>query len=192
MCTSYMTGSKQYCWLSIERTPIHNWEHALLLVGGAYRLGMHRHWVAAGVMSTKALRPPKLNPFLSPIFPHFLSFTNSKTHTHSHTPHTPSLSLQEGYTPTHTCSYLYLAQLQLTTSTMELEQLLQVGPHPHTLTDDFVLGGKNKSLLEMYGSTVWHEFVSMYACMCDYIFHTPKRRALLVSTSTCTTLHMYT
>ena len=64
--------------------------------------------------------------------------------------------------------------------------------HCHTLTGDFVLGGKNKSLLEIYGSTVWHEFVSMYACMYDYIFHTRKRRALLVSTSTCPTLYMYT
>ena len=51
--------------------------------------------------------------------------------------------------------------------------------HRHTLTGDFVLGGKNKSLLEMYGSTVWHECVSEYVCMCDYIFHTPKRRAFM-------------
>ena len=59
----------------------------------------------------------------------------------------------------------------------------------HAHEHDFVLGGKNKSL-EMYGS-VWHECVSEYVCMCDYILvHTPKRRALLVSTSpqlcTCT------
>ena len=65
--------------------------------------------------------------------------------------------------------------------------------HCHTLTGGFVLGGKNKSLLEMYGSTVWHECVSEYACMCDnIIIHTPKRRALLVSTATCTTLYLYT
>ena len=54
----------------------------------------------------------------------------------------------------------------LTTSTMEL---LQEEPTMitlcHTLTGDFVLGGKNKLLLEMYGSTVWHECVSEYVCM---------------------------
>ena len=94
------------------------------------------------------------------------------THTHTHT-HTPSLSLQEGYTPTPTCSYLCLAQLLQEEPTMISRS---TPSHCHTLTGDFELGGKNKSL---YGSIVWHGCVSEYACMCDYI---PKRRALLVST----------
>ena len=106
-----------------------------------------------------------------------------------HNTHTLSLSLQEGYTPTPTCSYLCLAQLLQEEPTMISRS---TPSHCHTLTSDFELGGKNKWLLEMYGSTVWHGCVSEYACMCDYIFHTRKRRALLVSTSTCPTLHMYT
>ena len=52
--------------------------------------------------------------------------------------------------------------------------------HRHTLTGDFVLGGKNKSLLEMYGSTVWHECVSEYVCMCDYIIYSSYTQNKLV------------
>ena len=56
------------------------WHH---LCGGASRLGLHGHWVAAQVMWTKALPTLLLYYPLSPYFPSLCFFTITQ-HTHTH------------------------------------------------------------------------------------------------------------